>query len=451
MTSLKLHPYQERARDFIEEHKCCFLAMDMGTGKTAVILDFIKQSGQKAFVLGPLRTITSSWPDEIKKWAPELTYKVLHGDGRSLVNTKGTDILLMNYEGLKWLSQQRGVWTRRMVIYDESSMCKAHGTQRFKLLRKMHPLWTDTSVCLSATPAPNSLQELWSQYYLLDKGDRLGKNITQFRERYCRSFSYPGMSFTEYRVAPEKERDIINAVAPITFRLDAADYLDMPSITYNRIDCTLTAKLTKQYKKLEDDFFLQLEDVGIEAPSAGLLSMKLRQFVQGGLYSVDEVTEKRTWHELHNIKLRALKELVETSAGQPILCAIQFKGELAMIREAFNNAPVIAGGTTAKQGSEYIKSWNSGQIPLLLCHPASLSHGVNLQTGGHLLLWYGLTWSLEQYLQLNGRLHRQGQQNGVIVHQLVMKNTVDEAVLTALTRKNATQQGLLQALKDYHN
>jgi len=443
---LKLHGYQNRAHDFCLELKQAFLAMDMGTGKTAVSLEIVKSSKQKAFVFGPLRTITTSWPDEIKKWAPELTFKVLHGPDKTLVGTKDIDILLMNYEGLNWLSKQRGNWTRRMVIYDESSMCKSHATQRFKLLRKMRPLWTDFAICLSATPAPNSLQELWAQYFLLDSGRRLGKNISAFRRGYCRSFSYPGMAFTQYEVAPEKKQAIIDAVAPITFRLAANDYLDMPSITYNSIGCVLSAALTKQYKKLEKEFFIELEDAEIEAPQMAQLSMKLRQFVQGGLYDEDKV-----WHELHQIKLKALKELVETSAGQPILCAIQFRGELAMIQAAFPDAPVIAGGTTAKQGSEYIRQWNSGQMPLLLCHPASLSHGVNLQTGGHILLWYGLTWSLEQYIQLAGRLYRQGQLHGVIIHHLIMTGTVDEAVMKAIGRKDTSQKNLLKALKDYHN
>jgi len=428
------------------EHKACFLAADMGVGKTLMVLMLIKYTGQQAFIFGPLRTITTSWPDEIEKWAPELSYKILHGPDKTLGGTNSVDILLMNYEGLKWLSQQRASVPRRMVIYDESSMCKSHSTQRFKLLRKMRPLWTDTSVCLSATPAPNSLQELWAQYYLLDSGRRLGKNITQFRAQYCRSFSYPGLSFTLYEVAPEKKQAIIDAVAPITFRLAASDYLSMPSITYNSIACRLSPALTKRYKQFEREFFLELEGgAEIEAPQVAQHSMKLRQFVQGGLYD-----EEGVWHLLHDIKLRALKELVETSAGQPILCAIQFKGELAQIQKAFKDVPVIAGGTSAKQGSEYIRQWNSGEIPLLLCHPASLSHGVNLQAGGHLLIWYGLTWSLEQYVQLTGRLYRQGQKNGVIVHHLVMKGTVDEAVMTALARKDTSQKDLLRALKEYH-
>ncbi len=441
---LKLHEYQNRAIQFCKDNPECYLAIDLGMGKTAIVLKLIEDLGIKAFVFGPLRTIYSSWPDEIAKWAPQLTYRVLHGPDKTLVGTKDIDILLMNYEGLPWLSKQRGNWTRRMVVYDESSMCKSHSTQRFKLLRRMHPLWTGHSVCLSATPAPNSLQELWAQYFLLDRGRRLGKNITAFRASYCRSFSYPGMAFTQYEVAPEKKQAIYDAVAPITFRLDAVDYLDMPDITYNYISLKLTPPLARKYKQLEKEFFMEIDDAEIEAPQVAQLSMKLRQFVQGGIYD-----EEKIWHDLHQVKLNALKELVETSAGQPILCAIQFRGELSMIQRTFKGVPVIAGGTTAKQASEYIKKWNSGQISLLLCHPASLSHGVNLQSGGHILLWYGLTWSLEQYLQLNGRLYRQGQRSAVMVHHLIMAGTVDEAVKQALKSKSTSQQSFLSYLKKH--
>ena len=446
MTKLKLHEYQERAIRFCLEKKKAYLAIDMGLGKTAIALKVIQRTKQKAFVLAPLRTIYSSWPEEIAKWTPELSYYILHGPGKSLAHTKDVDVVLMNYEGLKWFSQQRGNIPRRMIIYDESSMCKSHATQRFKLLRKMLLLWTDYALCLSATPAPNGLHEMWSQYFLLDQGGALEKNISAFRRKYCKAISYPGMPITLYKVDERFTKDIYKAVAPRTFRLKAEDYLDMPPITYNSIKCKLSTKLMKQYKELEKEFFLALETADIESDNKVGVSMKLRQFVQGGLYDEDKL-----WHIVHKIKLQALKELLDTSAGQPILCAIQFRGELTMIQDAIGSVPVIAGGTSAKQAQKYITAWNSGSLPLLLCHPASLSHGVNLQSGGHLLLWYGLTWSLEQYSQLNGRLYRQGQRNPVVIHHLVMQDTVDEAVLQALTDKAAGQDAFLSYLKQYHN
>jgi len=218
----------------------------------------------------------------------------------------------------------------------------------------------------------------------------------------------------------------------------------MPPITYNHIPCVLPPALKKKYDKLEKDFFLELEESEIEVPNAAQMSMKLRQFVQGGLYDEDKV-----WINIHNVKLSALKELLDTSCGTPILCAIQFRGELAMIRKEFPTVPVIAGGVPAKVSNRLINEWNAGKLPLLLCHPGSLSHGVNLQSGGHTLLWYGLTWSLEQYLQLNGRLYRQGQLNPVVIHHLVMKETIDEAVLNALASKDMGQTALLEYIKEY--
>ena len=443
-SELKLHKYQTRAADFVENTKTAALFIDLGLGKTAIVLEVIKRLKQPTLVIGPLRVIHSTWPEEIKKWAPHLTYKILHGPDKSVIGCNDYDILLINYEGLKWFSEQRGPWKKRMVVFDESSMVKSHSTQRFKLLRKMRGLWNSYVILLSATPAPNSLSDLWSQFFLLDGGKRLGKNISEFRRLYCSSFSFPGMPVTLYKVIPEREQEIYDQVKDLTFRLEAKDYLDMPPIRYNRIMLNLTPKLMKQYKELEQEFFLELGDANIEVFNAAALSMKLRQFIQGGLYD-----EEKLWNYVHSIKLQALKELVETSAGQPILCAIQFKGELEVIRKAFPSVPIIAGGTTAKQATTYIKSWNEGKIPLLLCHPASLSHGVNLQTGGHLLLWYGLTWSLEQYSQLNGRLYRQGQTRPVVIHQLVMKNTVDEAVIKALKDKTTGQNKLLTYLKKY--
>lgn len=443
MADLKLHAYQERAIEFCMDNPSAYLAIDMGLGKTAISLKVIERLKQSAMVLGPLNTILSTWPDEIAKWTPGLTYRVLHGANKSLDGIDQVDILLMNYEGLTWFTKQTAKWKRRIIIYDEASMVKSHSTQRFKLLRSLSNLWTPTRLALSATPAPNSLHELWSQYYLLDSGARLGKNISEFRRRYCSTFSYPGMAFTKYEVRDEKKQEIYEAIEDITFRLDAKDYLDMPEITYNTIPCKLTPALTKKYKQLEDDFFLRLDQGIITVTNAAQLSMKLRQFIQGGIYN-----EEGVWEDLHEIKLRRLKELLDTSAGRPIICAIQFKGELKSIHRAFGSVPIIAGGISGQDRKKYIDAWNAGSLPLLLCHPASLSHGVNLQSGGATVLWYGLTWSLEQYYQLNGRVYRQGQKNAVIIHHLVMQNTVDELVLRAINNKAA---GLGQLLDYFKN
>lgn len=453
MTSKKLvpHQYQQDAVDFITENKAVLLAADMGLGKTLMVLLAIDKLKTQAVVFGPPKTILDSWPVEIEKWMPHLTYKVVHGPDKTIQDNARYDILLMTYQGLKWLMSQRGVkWTPRMLVMDESSMIKSHSTERFRALCKSSPLWSEYRLALSATPAPNSLHDLWSQYYLLDNGKALGKNISTFRADYCNAFSYPGMSVTLYQFDIKYAQEVYDKIAPITYRLAAKDYIDMPEIVYNNIPCHLTPKLTKQYKDFKKTFVHEIAGIDIEAASTTTLGGKLRQFVQGGLYDLgDENGKNQKWLQIHTLKLDRLKEIVETSAGQPILCALQFKGELETLRKTFPKAPVIAGGTPAAESSRLIKEWNAGAIPLLFCHPASLSHGVNLQSGGHILVWYSLTWSLEQYQQLIGRLYRQGQEHTVIVHHIVMANTIDEHILSILQTKDATQQELLLFLRDY--
>ncbi len=296
-------------------------------------------------------------------------------------------------------------------------------------------------MCLSATPAPNGLHELWSQYFMLDEGKRLGRTYYTFRGNY---FNYTGPPIYKTTPRPDTPDRIFNKVKDVTFRLQADDYLKMPPITYNAIDLALTPKLQAQYKELEKNFFLELEDDEVEVFNAAALSSKLRQFVQGAVYT----NRNGDYSKVHNIKIDALKTLREETT-QPILCPIQFKFELKQIQKQIKNVPCIAGHTTAHEATVYIREWNKGNIPLLLCHPASLGHGVNLQTGGHIILWFGLTWSLEQYHQLNGRLHRQGQRSGVVVHHLIMRKTLDEVILKVLSNKYATQADFMKELRNY--
>jgi SNF2 family DNA or RNA helicase len=321
-------------------------------------------------------------------------------------------------------------------------MIKSPSTLRFKLLKKMMPLWGDYRFCLSATPAPNGYQELWTQYYMLDKGQALTPVYHQFRSRW---FNYTGPPLFKTTMRKGADEQIQSLIKPITYRLAAEDYLKMPETIYNDISLTLSEPLRDKYKELEKNFFLEFTESDATAFNAAALSMKLRQFIQGAVYTDQK---DGSFYPLHHIKVDALKELLETSAGQPILCPIQFKFELRMIREFIDKSiPCISGGTSIQDSNRYIKAWNNSELPLLLCHPASLGHGVNLQAGGHIMLWYGLTWSLEHYLQLNGRLRRQGQKNTVTIHHLVMKDTVDERVVKVLKDKNATQSQLLDALK----
>ena len=445
---LELHQYQKKAIEFGLENKAVFFAMDLGLGKTAVALKIIEQLKQKAIVFAPLRVIYTTWPEEIKRWTPKLTYDIIHGlDKRNVLKRSKADVLLINFDGLKWFYKEvlksHVKWHNRVLILDESSMIKSPTTLRFKLLKKMMPLWSSYRFCLSATPAPNGYHDLWSQYYMLDKGMVLFPTFHQFRNTY---FNYSGPPLYKTTIRKGSYERIRDLIKPITYRLDADDYLKMPKTIYNEIPLVLSKPLQDKYKELEDKFFLEFVGADATAFSAAALSMKLRQFIQGAIYTDQK---DGSFYPLHQIKIDALQELLETSSGQPILCSIQFKFELKMIREFIDKLiPCIAGGVSNKEANNLIKAWNNSELPLLLCHPASLGHGVNLQAGGHIMLWFGLTWSLEHYKQLNGRLIRQGQKNAsVTVNHLIMKNTIDERVVTVLKDKDATQSKLLDALK----
>ena len=447
----KLHKYQEDGIQFIFDVKTAFLALDMGLGKTAIVLKFLKQAKQKALIISPLGALINTWPDEIARWTPELTYDILHGPTKKDILLKSTaDILLLNYHGIKWFFHSMRLkevkWSPRTLVLDESSMVKSPTTQRFKILRVMRPLWSDYRICLSATPAPNSLCDLWTQYFLLDRGKRLTDVFYRFRNKY---FNYIGPPL--YKSTPRKGalEAISKKIKPITYRLAAKDYLKMPEYINNEIKLTLPKKVREKYKQLEDNFFLEFADAEATAFNAAALSMKLRQFLQGAVYlDVAVPTTNRAHQVLHSLKTEALKEVLETSGGQPILCPIQFKFERQMINKALKQeVPCIAGGTKVNTAKYYIRAWNNGEIPLLLCHPASIGHGTNLQMGGHIVLWYGLPWNLDQYLQLNGRVYRQGQKNAVIINHFIIKDTIDERVIKVLKTKGATQKMLLETLK----
>lgn len=446
---MKLHDYQNKAITFAIRNPASFMMIDIGLGKTAIALHTIKKMGIPALVLAPLRVCLTTWPEEIKKWNLDLSYTVLHGKNKDLNLRMPKDIYFLNYDGLKWFfnSCVKGKFKMRkmFMVWDESSFVKSPSTQRFKMFKKMLPMFSRYRMCLSATPSPNGLHELWSQFYLLDQGERLEKSFYSYRNAY---FHYTGPPVYKTTIYAGSEERIHKKIEDITYRLDAKDYLDMPPITYNALRVNLPPVLRGQYDDLERDFVLEFNEIDVaSAQSAAGLSMKLRQFIQGGMY-LDNTNGE--YKKIHDLKLKALKEVLDSAGGQPILCPIQFRFELDMIQKFFKvSLPVIAGGTGARQSIKYIDMWNKGSIPLLLCHPASIGHGMNLQAGGHIVLWYSLTWSLEQYQQLNGRLYRQGQQKGVVINHLVIEDTIDVLLLKVLSRKEKTQSDLLFALKKY--
>lgn len=442
----ELHEYQNTAVGFAKSNLSSYLALEMGLGKTVISLNWSKDLPSSTLVLAPLRGVTSTWPDEIEKWFPGKTYAILWGPDKANELRRKVDYYIISFEGLQWLFTELVVLFKakkpmpfRNMILDEGSMVKSSKTKRFKVLKQVKDLCKEGVVILSGTPSPNSLLDLWSQYFLLDGGKRLGTSFTAYKQKYFTQKDRMGFVW-EIR-SPEASKEIYDAVKDITFRLEAKDYLSVPDRLDNIIKVKLSPAHTKQYKELEKTFMLELDEVTVAAMFAASLSMKLRQFIQGGMY----IDEKYNYKVIHEAKLDALKSLVEEADGQGILCAIQFKYELEMIRKAFPSAPAIVGG--CKNAAQIIRDWNAKKIPLLICHPASLSHSVNMQMGSHLMVWYAIPWSLEHHDQLIGRLHRQGQTQKVIVHYLVMQGTVDEAIVKALTKKAKTMKEFLDYIK----
>jgi SNF2 family DNA or RNA helicase len=450
MGHLEPRQYQLRGVDFWIANPRTYFAVDMGLGKTLISLLGLKKIGVPALIVAPIRTVYSSWPEEIEKSGTGLTYSIVYGPDKLQALIKKADVYLTNfetlpflYEHLQWLAKMKKPMPFSACIIDEGSMIKSSDTMRFRYLKAMRPLFPKYRAILSGTPAPNSYEDLWSQYYWLTDGKALGAGITAFRSRY---FQKAG-SF-KWVLRPGAAEEIMKAIAPYTFRLSAEDFLKLPLLIKNTVPLIMPPDLKKQYDTLESEFMLQLGSIEHQVFNSASLSMKLRQFLQGAMYYPDPVTGAKCTQRVHDLKYKALQEIVDQSST-PVLATIQFRFELEQIQKIYPDAAVVAGGTSSAKAAEYFREWNKGNIPLLLCHPASLSHGVNLQTGGHTIVWCGMTWSLEQYLQLNARLRRSGQINNVIVHHLIFKDTIDEVIYEAVAKKNMSQKELLDYLRDY--
>ena len=453
-----LHNYQTRASDYWLKHNKAYFAVDCGLGKTAAVLYSLTKIKKPTLVIAPLRPVHATWPAEIEKWGFPLSYTVLHGPDKHLNLRKKKDVYITNFESIAWLYEQLYAIVKRkqkvpfeVVVIDEGSKLKNSKTKRFQYLDALRPLFPKYRVILSGSPAPNSLLDLWAQYYFLSDGKALGDNYSDFCESY-----YIQNAYNPYKLDSKKgsEEKIYKKVQPYTFRLDAKDYLELPPISYTYTELDLTPKLRVQYRIFKKQFIVEINEMKYSALNAATLSGKLRQFLQGfnyyetGKFKKDKpIIAASTFHK---IKLNALVALID-DLNQPILCTIQFKHELEMIRKVFPKVPVIAGETSSAKANMYIKQWNNKEIPLLLCHPLSLSHGVNLQSGGCNIVWYCQTWSSEQYLQFNKRLHRQGQKHGVVVHHLTIKDSIDDKVAKVLSDKTLTQQKLLDFLRNESN
>ena len=343
----------------------------------------------------------------------------------------------MNRENVQWLYEHlknKKQFPFDMLVIDESSSFKNPQAKRFKAMRKMRPLFKRI-VILTGTPAPNTLMDLWAQMYLLDGGERLGKTITEYRTRFFRPDKTNGHIVYSYRLQQGADNVIYDKIQDICMSLKAKDYLNLPDRIDNVITIDLSDKERELYREMERTHILTLVNEEISALNAAAVANKLLQMANGAIYNEDGDAIV-----IHRQKIERLKELVEVNEGKPILVFYNFKHDLESIKDAFPKSVELKTDTD-------VDDWNNGDIQMLLAHPASAGYGLNLQAGGHIIVWYGLTWSLEQYQQANARLHRQGQQEPVIVHHLVAKDTMDEQVMRALERKEVGQDALLEAIK----
>lgn len=448
--NFKPHPYQQAAKQWVIEKSKCGLFLPMGLGKTVITLTAINElmydrfEVSKVLIIAPIRVVKSTWPNEIAKWqhTQKLSYSLIVGDKKSRIKAmqQDEDIYLINRENVAWLVDYwRSDWPYDMVVIDELSCFKSPQAKRFKALRKVMPL-VGRFVGLTGTPTPKGLPDLWSQVYLMDAGQRLGKTLSVFRSRYLTPGRRSGYVVYEWCLQPDAKRRITEAISDICMSLKTEDWLELPPCTYFEHRVSLPSKSMKQYKRFEREKILEISEDGvITGANAGVVSNKLLQFTGGAVYD-----EKHKFQVLHATKLDALEDLMETANGESVMVFYYFKHEYTRIVERFKDTYTIS----AIETSEDVGRWNRGEIDMLLVHPASVGHGLNLQEGGSIVVWYTLpNWSLELYQQANARLHRQGQEKSVRIYHIIAEGTIDEDVMQSLEQKDVTQKALIEALK----
>lgn len=438
-----LHEYQRKGIEFILENKRCGLFLSMGLGKTTTTLTAISDlrdgfAISKTLVIAPLRVANSVWLQETRIWdhLKHLEVSICTGSERNRISalSREADVYVINRENVAWLVETYGKkWPFDCVVIDEASSFKSSSSQRFKALKKILP-YTEYMILLTGTPSPNGLLDIWSQVYLIDFGERLGRTMTAYKQRFFES-DYMGYKFSPREGAAEK---IHNLLKPIAMSMRAEDYLELP----DRIDLVekveLPAATLKEYREFEKHLLAELpEGEEIEAVSAAVLANKLLQWCNGAMYTDD----KGNWAELHKVKIEALADLIEQNEGENILVAYNYKTDLERLQKAFPQARAL------DKNPQTVIDWNNGEIPLLLAHPASAGHGLNLQKGGSMIVWFGLNWSLELYQQFNARLHRQGQEKPVRIIHIIAEGCIDQRVMDVLADKDAQQSKLLNALK----
>lgn len=443
------HEYQSYATVFILTHPIAAVLLEMGLGKSVITLtaiysllfDFFEIT--KVLVIAPLRVARDTWSAEIEKWdhLKGLTYSVVVGTEteRKAALRKKADMYIINRENVQWLIEQSGFpFDYDMLVIDELSSFKSHQAKRFKSLMKVRP-FVKRVVGLTGTPSSNGLMDLWAEFKLLDMGTRLGRFITRYREAYFLPDKRNGQVIFSYKLRDGADKQIYDKISDITISMRSVDYLKMPECVMNEVKVQLSEKERGIYDTFRKQLIVELNGKEIDAGTAGALSNKLTQMANGAIYS--KSPDSKEYEEIHERKLDALEDLLEAANGKPVLVAFWFQHDRERIKKRFPDMREI-------QTSQDIEDWNSGKISAVLIHPASAGHGLNLQSGGSTLIWFGLTWSLELYQQTNGRLWRQGQTaETVVIHHIITAGTIDERIMRALSHKDKEQTSLIDAVK----
>lgn len=450
LTPEQLHGYQRYAADFIVDHDAAAILLDCGCGKTIITLTAIDEllrdrfEVAKVLVICPIR-VAQVWAEEIHKWThlSGLRYSIAVGTESQRRYALGVDadIYIVNRDVVSWLVEKYGgsAWKWDMLILDELSSFKNPQAKRFKALLKVRSK-VRRIVGLTGTPSSNGLMDLWAEYRLLDLGDRLGKFIGGYRSQYFRPDKTNGIIVYSYKPLPGAEERIYKRIADMTVSIRCTDVLQMPELISVPYEVSMSPQEQEVYSRLKQDLVLSLPDGEVTASNAAALSGKLSQMSNGAVYNDDGGVVT-----IHNRKLDALEDLIEAANGKPVLVAYWFKHDYDRITERLRSIGIRYAKIDTE---ESISRWNRKMIPVGLIHPASAGHGLNLQAGGSTLIWFGLTWSLELYIQTNARIWRQGQVSStVVIQHIVTKGTVDERILKALQQKEVTQDALMDAVK----
>lgn len=443
------HDYQRYAIEYILFHPVTAAILDMGLGKTAITLTAIDLllndyfEVRKVLVVAPLRVAATTWPEEIRKWdhLSHLHFSVAVGTEKERIAALNADadIYIINRENLPWLVEKSSVpLDFDMAVLDELSSFKAN-SQRTKAFLKIRPRLKRV-VGLTGTPSSNGLMDLFWEFRCLDMGERLGRFIGQYRLKYFTPGRRNGNIIYNYNPLPGAEDEIYDAISDITVSMKAVDHLDMPELISTEYMVRLSDKERAKYEKLKKDLVLQCSTDEITAANAAALASKLSQMANGAVYSDGSEPV-----HIHDHKLDALEDIIEAANGKPVLIAYWFKHDLARITERLSRLKIPHAQISS---AESIVRWNRGELPVALIHPASAGHGLNLQSGGSAIVWFGLTWSLELYQQTNARLWRQGQNSKtVVVQHIITEGTIDERIMKALSEKDSTQQSLIDAVR----